>query len=158
MRIERTLEIACMPEQLWPWIEEPEKQKQWMEGLLSNEATSDGPTRPGSTFRLRLKEGGKIADYDGRITAYDPPHHMAVALSGGSMKSIEMHADYRLEALGDGRTRLHYTSTADTERAGVLMRALMPLFGFFAKAQLNRFLRTLQRLAEAEAQGAASAS
>lgn len=64
MRVEHRTEIACSPEQLWPYLEEPDKQKLWMKGVLSNESTSPGPTQVGSTSVMKIKEGGKVAAYN----------------------------------------------------------------------------------------------
>ena len=148
MKVELKTDIACTPAQLWPWIEEPEKQKQWMEGLLENEPTSDAPNGVGSTFEMKIKEGSKVNSYDGRITAYEPPHHMAVVMTGEALKGVALAADYRLEDLG-GSTRLHYTVTSDSSQAGAMMKLMEPLFAFFGKMQARRFLRTLKTRAEA---------
>ena len=83
MRTCYTGEFVCAPERLWRFLEEPELQKQWMKGLLENQQTSEGPPGVGSTFRMKIKEGSRIGDYDGKITAYDPPRQLAVDLSGG---------------------------------------------------------------------------
>ena len=142
--------IDCSPEQLWPWIEEPDKQKQWMKGLLENVPTSDGPTRVGSTFRMTIQEGRRVAEYDGEITNYDPHRHLGVRFWGEALKGVEMAADYKLQNLGT-RTRLDYVATVDTSGAGFFVRLMMPLFKLFSTMQLKSFMKTLKRLAEAEA-------
>src|SRR5262245_29571123 len=78
MRTCYTGEFGCTPQRLWRFLEEPELQKQWMKGLLDNQQTSEGPPGVGSTFRMKIKEGSRVADYDGKITAYDPPRQLAV--------------------------------------------------------------------------------
>ena len=60
MRTARSILIECSPEHLWPFVEEPDLQKLWMKGLLANELTSEPPAREGSTFQLRIREGGRI--------------------------------------------------------------------------------------------------
>jgi carbon monoxide dehydrogenase subunit G len=153
MRIARTLEIACAPEQLWPFLDEPEKQKLWMKGLLENEQA--GPRGVGSTFRLTIREGRKAEEYQGEVTAYDPPRHLAVRLGGGAMKGMSMQVDYRLAPL-DGGTRLDYVAEADTACLPWVYKLLMPLVQLFGRFQLRGFLRTLKRLAEEEGRKAAS--
>ncbi len=142
--------IDCPPETLWTWIEEPDKQKQWMKGLLENVDTSDGPTRVGSTFRMTIQEGRRVAEYDGEIINYDPYRRLGVRFWGATLQGVEMTADYRLQNLGT-RTRLDYTATADTSNASFFMRLMMPLFKLFSAAQLRGFMKTLKHLAEAEA-------
>src|SRR5436190_11509544 len=101
-------DFACSPDRLWRFIEEPELQKQWMKGLQDNQQTSAGPTGVGSTFRMTIKEGGKVADYDGTLTAYDPPRHLAVEMTGKNFPGgMVLHVDYRLTAQNGG-THLDY--------------------------------------------------
>jgi carbon monoxide dehydrogenase subunit G len=151
MRIERVTEIACTPERLWPFLHEPEKQKLWMKGLLENTPTGEGSGGPGSTFRMKIKEGGRVAEYDGEVTAIDPPRHLAVRIWGGGFPTgMVMHVEYRLTGL-DGRTRLDYAAWSDTGRCGLFLRLLMPLFQLFGRIQLAGFLRKLKKLAEAPA-------
>ena len=142
--------IDCSPEHLWPWLEEPDKQKQWMQGLLENVATSDGPTQVGSTFRMTIREGRVVAEYDGEVTNYDLHRHLGVRFWGTALKGVEMAADYKLQNLG-GRTRLDYTAIANTSGAGFFTRLMLPLFKLFGMVQLRGFIKTLKHLAEAEA-------
>src|SRR5262245_61964711 len=150
MRVEHTAQFRCTPQHLWPFLEEPERQKQWMKGLLENRRTEEGPPGVGSKFRMKIKEGFKVAEYDGEVTGYDPPRHLGVRLWGGGFpEGMAMRVDYRLSEV-DGGTRMDYV--AQTESAKPLpwwMRLLMPLFKVFGKMQLKGFLKTLKRLAEA---------
>jgi carbon monoxide dehydrogenase subunit G len=148
MPIECTTAIACTPEHLWPFLAEPELQKQWMKGLEDNRPTSDGPRGVGSTFQMHIKEGGRVAVYDGEVTAHDPPRHLGVRFWGGALRpGMAMRADYHLSAV-DGQTRLDYVAAVECKRMGFFMRLLMPLFMLFGRMQLKAFLKTLKRLAE----------
>lgn len=150
MQIEFTREFACTPERLFSFLEEPEKQKQWMKGLLETQAVGDeNPAVVGSKFRMKIKEGGKVADYDGVITAYDKPKQLAIDMTGPTFPGgAVMHVDYLLTDLG-GRTRLDYRAEMKcTKPLPLWMRLLMPLFEVFGKFQLKSFMKTLQRLAE----------
>ena len=150
METNYTVIIDCTPEQLWPWLEEPDKQKQWMKGLLENVPTTDGPTRVGLTFRMTIQEGRRVAEYDGEVTNYDPHRHLGIRFWGETLQGVEMAIDYRLQNLG-ARTRLDYTAVADTTGAGFLTRLMLPLFKLFSAIQLRSFMKTLKHLAEAEA-------
>jgi carbon monoxide dehydrogenase subunit G len=109
MQVTLTREFACTPERLFSFLEEPEKQKQWMKGLLETQAVGEEqPGIVGSKFRMKIKEGRKVADYDGVITAYDKPKQLAIDMTGPTFPAgAVMHVDYRLADLG-GRTRLDY--------------------------------------------------
>ena len=141
--------IDCPHEQLWPWLEESDKQKQWMKGLLDNVSTSEGSTRVGSTFRMTIREGRRVAAYEGEITNYAPYRRLSVRMWGEALRGVEIAADYQLQDLG-GRTRLDYVATADVSGAGVFTKLMLPLFKLFSIVQLKGFMKTLKRLAEAE--------
>ncbi len=142
--------IDCTPEQLWPWLEEPDKQKQWMKGLLENVSTSEGPTRVGSTFRMTIREGRRVGEYEGEVTNYDLHRRLSIKFWGEMLRGVEIDVDYQLQHLGD-RTRLDYLSTADPSGAGFFIKLMMPLYKIFGLVQLKSFMKTLKHLAEAEA-------
>jgi len=150
MRTEYTTTIACPPERLWTFLEEPELQKQWMKGLLANEPTS-GHRTVGSTFRLKIQEGRRVAEYDGEVTARDQPRHLGIRFWGGNMpKGMIMRVDYRLAAAADG-TRLDYLAELESGSFPFMLKLLLPLIQLFSRWQLRRFMQTLKQLAEAPA-------
>ena len=154
MRIAVTEVFACSPETLWAHIAEPEKQKLWMKGLLSNEPTSPGPRGVGSTFRMRIQEGRKAADYDGEVTAYDAPRHMGVVLWGGNFpKGMKVRVEYRLTPEG-ATTRLDYACNAEMPNAGLLMKLMGVIFRLFGKLQLRGFMRALRKQVEGQTRAA----
>jgi carbon monoxide dehydrogenase subunit G len=151
MRMQETVVFNCSQERLWGHIEEPEKQKQWMKGLLSNESTSPGRDGVGSTFRMQIKEGRSVATYDGEVTTHDKPRRLEVRMWGGNFPGgMAMRVDYVLTAVEAG-TRLDYTCEMEGKRPGFFLRLMMPLFMIFGRMQLRGFLRTLKRLVETPA-------
>ncbi len=148
MNVHFTSEIACPPALLWSFLEDPAKQKRWMKGLESVEREGDGPIGVGSVATLRIREGGRLAEYRSRVVEREPDTRLAVVVAGKSFGKAEMRIDYRLTDLG-GRTLLDYTCAF--AGGGFLMKVMMTLFGWFMKKQLTSFMGTLKRLAEAEA-------
>ena len=146
MRVEHSIEIACSPEHLWLYLEEPEKQKLWMKGVLSNESAEAGPTRVGSRSVMKIKEGGKIASYDIEVLRYAPPEHLGIKIWGGSFSDMVAFVDYTLHDLC-GRTRLDYLFTVEPQ--GFFMKLMIPLFKRFSVMQIKSFFKTLKSLAEA---------
>ena len=69
MQLRHSIEIASPPARVWPLLVEPENQKLWMKGLLESQKMSEGPTRAGSRFVMKIREGFRTATYDGEITA-----------------------------------------------------------------------------------------
>jgi uncharacterized protein YndB with AHSA1/START domain len=154
MRIETTAQFTCPIERLFSWIEEPDKQKTWMKGLLANESTSPGPRGVGSTFRMKIKEGGKVAEYDGEVTVYDPPHRLEVIFWGGNFPAgCKVRVDYQLNQVGE-QTHLAYRCAMEGKKFGLFWRMMMVLAQVFGKMQLRSFLRTLKQQVEAPARAA----
>jgi len=149
MRVTFAQDFVCPPDRLWHCIEDPELQKQWMKGMLDNQQTSAGPKGVGSTFRMKIQEGGKVADYDGKVTAYDRPRHMAVELCGGNFPAgMVVNVDYRLTEQNGG-THLDYIAAMGQGcKLPWWMRLMMPIGKIFMKMQLRGFMKSLKRLAE----------
>jgi hypothetical protein len=149
MRIQTTALFTCPADRLFSYIEEPDKQKTWMKGLLANESTSPGARGVGSTFRMKIQEGRKAADYDGEVTAYERPHRLEVLFWGGNFPAgCKVRVDYRLSPVGE-QTRLDYVASMEGKKFGLFWRLLMPLIAVFGRRQLRRFLRTLKQHVEA---------
>jgi uncharacterized protein YndB with AHSA1/START domain len=150
MRIETTDTVRCSPQILFSWITEPDKQKQWMKGLISNTPTNS-TTGLGSTFRLVIQEGRKTAEYDGDTTAYEAPSLVEIRMWGGNFpKGMIMRVTYRLTEVGEG-TRLDYLLNVEGQKFSWLTRLLLILAKIFSRMQLRSFLKKLRTLAEAEA-------
>ncbi len=145
MKVLYSAEFDCSPEALWPWLTDPEKQKQWMKGVVSNETTSGDGSSVGSTFIMKIKEGRQVSDYEGTITRYDEPQHLAVSLTGGCSKKhkMTMTADYALTDLG-GRTRVDYESTC--AGSGLMFKIFSVIFRPMAKMMIKSFFKKLKEL------------
>jgi uncharacterized protein YndB with AHSA1/START domain len=153
MHIEQTAWFNCSPERLWPFLTEPDKQKLWMKGLQENVATND-VKGVGNTFRMKIKEGWKNTDYEGVVTAYEEPTHLAVRLWGGGLpREARMNVDYRLSVV-NGQTKMAYVAQMEGAQFGLFLRLLMPLIKLFGRLRLRKFLETLKKHAEAPAQAA----
>lgn len=151
-----TVHIDAPRETVWNHIEDPELQKQWMTGLISNELIEGERSEVGAKFKMVMKEGGKEQTYDGVLTAHDAPSHMGVALQGGCFKGVsKVTADYHL-AEENGGTNLDYVCDFEGEM-GFFMKLMMPLFMCFGKMQLKKMMNKLKACAEGGGTAAAPA-
>ena len=151
MHIEYRDEIRCTLAQLWPFIDDIEKQKLWLTTLVDVTPTSPLDRAVGSTFDMRVREGRRISRYEGRIDAYDPPRHLGVSFWGGRFgRGLVMKVDYRLADLGP-RTRLEYNAEIDTSSLPGPVKLAIPIARVFTFFQVRYFMRNLKRLAEASA-------
>jgi hypothetical protein len=151
MRIDYRMEVRCTPWQLWPFLDEAEKQKLWLNTLVDIVPTSAVPRSAGSTFDLRVREGRRVSQYEGRINAYAPPRHLGVSFWGGFFQpGLVMRVDYRIADFQD-HCRLEYHSEIDFGKLRGPSKLAIPMARVFTFFQLRYFMRNLKRLAEAAA-------
>lgn len=141
------LEIAAPIERVWTLVDDEANLRKWMDGL--EETTyPDGfdPTRAvGTRFVQRIREGGRVQSYEGRVTAYAPPNHLGIVIGN---RAFEMQVDYRFTDLG-GRTRLDYSAVM--VRGGVFVRLMTTMFGWITRRILHRQMAKLKAVAEGAA-------
>lgn len=70
MKIKVTIEISCRPEEVFPWIDEPDKAMLWQKGVKSGEIINETPEKIGTTFKEEIEEKGKSLVMFGEITNY----------------------------------------------------------------------------------------
>ncbi|MHC5114347.1 MAG: SRPBCC family protein [Planctomycetota bacterium] len=148
MIVTAAIDIESAPSDIWRVLNDPDTLKRVMKGILENVPTSEGPTRVGSTFRMKIKEGRQVSDYDGEILVYEPDEHMRVRLVGGCMKEpMRMTVDYVIVPIGPRLTRLDYSCNG--EACGV-WKYIAPLCKPLVRMQVRGFLKGLKRLAETD--------
>jgi uncharacterized protein YndB with AHSA1/START domain len=141
LRAKRT--ISASPERVFRLLDDPGQMKRWMQGLEETTFTRRDPGNPvGARFRQRLREGDKVAEYDGEILAYEKPAHLVMRI-GDEHFSVDI--DYRLTAV-EGGTRLEYVArpTHRTMKSRFLDAVLRPLTAGLVKRQMD----SLKRVAE----------
>jgi carbon monoxide dehydrogenase subunit G len=144
MRLTYTQEIAAPVEKVFDLIHDPEKHKLWLKGVEETRYVGDhDPDRPvGARFVQKIREGGRVKEYDGEVTAFDRPRHLGIRLFD---KQFSVQVDYRLTLLGQG-ARLDYA--ADVSCGSWFFRVMAFLFGWLAKGILRKQMRALKALAE----------
>lgn len=107
----------------------------------------------GTTFRCVTEERARRMEFDGLVTAWEPPTRSAISLIG---KSFDIVAEYRFEDLG-GRTRVTQESTVSGKG---LVKVMFFLFGWLMNKQgceaVNKELESLKQKLENGAGQAAS--
>jgi uncharacterized protein YndB with AHSA1/START domain len=105
-QIHVSAELNASPEQLWPWLNQSDKVKQWISWLV--EVRQDQPTTGAGTKQIWVmhdsNNGGKPMEIEGTYTEYLPPTRQTVHVS--SAGSFDGRETYRVESLGAGKTRL----------------------------------------------------
>ncbi len=75
---------------------------EWSIAVIEDEVLDEKPGGVGTTFRTVAGDHGKRMEFQGVITAYDPPYALAIHLTG---QMFDIEAAYAFEDLG-GRTKV----------------------------------------------------
>jgi len=143
-----SIDIDRPPSDVWLWLTDFEKKQQWCKGLLSEEWYEGDRSTAGSRFKVKIKEGPGVSEYDGELLAVEAPKRIHSSMVGGCGKEpMKMEVEYCLDEIGSG-TRLAFECSFDMPAKG-LMKLLMPLFMWFGKVQTNGFHKKLKQLVEA---------
>jgi uncharacterized membrane protein len=126
MRFEKSIEIAAPQQRVWDVLSDLDAWPQRIETVDTVELLTPAPIAKGS--RVRLKQP-KLPEGTWDITDWDAPSYFEWTQKTGGITST---AGHRVEALGEGRSRL--TLTLD-------MRGfLVPIIGLFYKDLTDRYM------------------
>ena len=114
MKISCSIDIESTPEEVFHWLDNPQRAMVWMSSVSRTEMLHQTPGVVGTTFRETIQENGQSTQLRGVITAFEPNRLIAFHLSG---EFNDVDVQYRLEEV-DKHTRL-------TQRAHVRFKSLM---------------------------------
>jgi uncharacterized protein YndB with AHSA1/START domain len=80
MRIANRIEIASTPDQVFPWIAEPEAARRWQRGVEQVEILRSTPEVVGTRFREVVAEGNGSLEMSGEVTGYQPDRSISFRL------------------------------------------------------------------------------
>ena len=84
MEVVNKIEINATPEQIFYWLEEPERAKEWVTSVTRSEYIKKTPNKVGTTFREYVEEDGQGIEMQGVVTEFDPNKRYAVHLESES--------------------------------------------------------------------------
>jgi carbon monoxide dehydrogenase subunit G len=140
MRNEMTIEMACPPGAVFPYIEDNDKLPLWFSGFVVAHWTSAA-----HTFRHVLEFGGRMLPMTGRVLAREQDRHLSMQLESDV---ASMTVDYRLVPEGTG-TRLTYS--CDSQLKGFVRRMFTPVVSWAVQRKIRRDLTRLKEVAETAA-------
>lgn len=70
MKINLATEVSGEPDEVFTWIDNPEKAMLWQKGVKKGEITRETPDKIGTTFIEEMEEGGNSLVMHGLITGY----------------------------------------------------------------------------------------
>ncbi|HEY6390756.1 MAG TPA: SRPBCC family protein [Bryobacteraceae bacterium] len=106
-----SIEIAASPQQLFPWLVEGAKLKQWVGWLVEVRVSDPANRGVGTSCVWVMKDannGGRPMEIVAKTREYAPPSHLVLQISSeGQFTGDNV---YELVDLGNGRTRLEVDS------------------------------------------------
>jgi uncharacterized protein YndB with AHSA1/START domain len=109
--VHHSMEIAASPQQIWPWLEEGDKLKQWVSWLVDVRVPDPSVHGVGASHVWVMKDennGGMLMQIVAKNREYAPPSHLTLQIS--SSPEFTGVNNYDLVDLGNGRTRLEVDS------------------------------------------------
>jgi uncharacterized protein YndB with AHSA1/START domain len=142
------IEIGAEAGLIFPWLEEPERMRQWVQGLEHSEYLSPNEDLGvGIRFRQRMREMGRSVTYEGEVLEREPPQALVVALTH---RRFHMRIGYRLGRKGT-MTHLEYRLHLQPLDSTVarMERAMGWMLERGARQQLTRLKRCVEASAQA---------
>ncbi len=145
MKVTYQLDIAAPISRVFNPVDEDKDLKRWMDGLEETIYPSgyDRTNPVGTKFKQRIREGGRIAEYDGEVTAYQKAKRLGIRIGN---RQFTMQVGYRFSETATG-TRLDYS--AEMVAGTWLAHFLSKLFNWFTMRLLDRQMKKLKAAAEA---------
>jgi uncharacterized protein YndB with AHSA1/START domain len=148
-----SVEINATPDQLWTWLDDGDKLKQWVSWMVDVKYLD--PQKPHELGAKRIwmmkdeNNGGMLMQIAGTFSEYTPPSRLTVQIAD-SEGMFNGEESYRLVDLGNGRTRMEVYSRAHyTEWFANLLE---PVITPAAEKKLVMDVAHLKRLVEAKAE------
>ncbi|PGS48383.1 SRPBCC family protein [Bacillus sp. AFS041924] len=140
-----SLVISAPIEAVFEVVDSDKHIKKWMDGFIENtyDENFNRENPVGHKFKQKLKEGGKIQEYEGEIISYVPPKELGVRLKHST---FTVEAIYRFHSEGTNLTRLDYECRL--EMHSIVSKMMGFLFSWFTKRILVKQMSSLKKYAE----------
>ncbi len=138
------IQIDASPQAVFDLIADNTRRGEWAEGMETFDYTSDFDPNDavGTTFTQRIREGGRVTEYHGEITAYDPPKGWGAKVVGGSYSMV---VEYHLTPANGGT---QVVNVVDVDSSSWFVRVMGFLFSWFTRWLGRKQLRKLKELVE----------
>ncbi|MEW6129369.1 MAG: SRPBCC family protein [Acidobacteriota bacterium] len=144
MQFTYNLQINAPIQKVFALVDDEQNLKLWMDGLeetiYPESLNRQNPV--GTKFKQRIREGRRIAEYDGEVLVYENPTHLAIIIGN---QQFTMQVDYRFSAKGEW-TWLDYSATM--VGGNFFMKLFAKLFAPLTRRILDRQMRKLKEVAE----------
>ena len=128
-RMRASVEIERAPEEIWPWVTEPEQLTQWVKWLREVRPDTTSPAEGIGHRETRVIDDPRTKEPKleaGNVTLWEPPDQMGIHVEVPD--EYEGDVLYTLTDLGNGRTRVEQDGrfTFDKRFASLLEPLMTP--------------------------------
>jgi uncharacterized protein YndB with AHSA1/START domain len=127
-------------------VDDDDMIKLWMDGLEET-IYPEGKNRlspVGTKFKQRIREGSRVAEYEGQVIAYEKSNLLAITIGNAQ---FEMEVVYRFTPKG-AWTWLDYSATM--RRGNLFIKLMGKLFAPLTRRILDKQMKKLKEIAECE--------
>ena len=144
--ITHSIEIDRRPEEVFAYLDEHERHREWQDQIVSARVETGGPVGVGTRVHEVRKIGGREQDTSDEITEHDPPRRSTFRGVAGPVRPI---GTVTVEPVGDGaRSRVSIEFDLKGHGIGVL---LAPFARMQAKKDIPRIQEQLKARLESGA-------
>jgi uncharacterized protein YndB with AHSA1/START domain len=141
--VEIPVNIDRPVEEVYAYLSDVARIPEW-NSMVDEVVPSDTPLRVGSTAHIKMRLIGRRIEATLEILELEPNRRIVVRTG----EPISVTDTYSFEALGEGRSRLTYSSVGETKG---FFKLADPIVGRIVKKQLTAQLETMKELLEARA-------
>lgn len=144
MRVIRSVVVPRPPQQVFRWIDDPERALRWQPGVAGYRVIENTPGRVGTRFVEIMQSSDGLVEMEGKVVAYEPGRMIAFALAGhgtavGTRFEVLPHAQGSSVA-----------ASVELVIPGLLARVLGPFIQRRVGRQVDQELGLLRELVEDE--------
>ncbi len=127
--ITHSIEIDRRPEDVFAYLDQPERHGEWQTQIVSAKVEGEGPVGVGTRVREIRKIGGREQDTSYEITEHEPPRRSSFRGTAGLVRPV---GTVMVEPVGDGsKSRVSLEFNLVGSGIGVLIAP-------FARMQANK--------------------
>ncbi len=97
--ITHSIEIDRSPQDVFAYLDEHERHREWQTEIVSSTVETEGPVRVGTRVHETRKVGGREQDTSYEITEHDPPRRSSFRGVAGPVRPVGV---VTVEPVGDG--------------------------------------------------------
>ncbi len=97
--ISHSIEIDRRPEEVFAYLDDHERHREWQDQIVSSSVETDGPVRVGTRVHETRKIGGREQDTSYEITEHEPPRRSSFRGVAGPVRPV---GTVTIEPIGDG--------------------------------------------------------